>query len=303
MENDGNLNQNISVLERIGAVGTLIAAIFVVAFSIFSLVIDLIVEFNLAGVIVDLLFLGLGFITGYFSFRSFGKTLYYERMINFAFEEGMYKRIEPILRKVAEVSVDLEDIENHLDLVDKKVQTVLEEQVNAQKSVEVEKKIALGTSIGFAIKAILLVVVTMSAFSLMMYTPTGQVHYITLIFYLLWWLLISSEFKLYDRNTALMVLVAPILLVPVGVMTLDAFMQINSTIAIFYAGLGLYALLYYLWAVYETKGTLPFSGPDLQNLDKSNGSSEDLIPKVGFLRAIFGIVKTSFSGFLGFRQR
>jgi hypothetical protein len=36
-------------------------------------------------------------------------------------------------------------------------------------------------------------------------------------------------------------------------------MQINNVVALFYALLALYASLYFSWAVYETKGTLPLS--------------------------------------------
>jgi len=100
-----------------------------------------------------------------------------------------------------------------------------------------------------------------------------------------------------------MAVVAPILLVPVGVMLLDAFLQINGVIGVFYAALGLYALLYYLWAVYETRGTLPFSGPDMQNLDMTANSTGDFPQKQGFVKGLFGVIKTGLFGFLGFRQR
>jgi hypothetical protein len=99
----------------------------------------------------------------------------------------------------------------------------------------------------------------MSGFLFMIYTSLGAVHFATLAFYVLWWVLLTSEFRLFNNMAAWMLVFIPILLVPVGFMILDAFFQINNVIALFYGLLALYAFLYFLWAVYETKGTLPFT--------------------------------------------
>ena len=220
-----------------------------------------------------------------------------------AFEDGVYKRMEPILRKVAEVSVDLEDLESHLNIVDKKVQTVLEEQVSAQTSTEIEKNLAPGTSIAFVVKAVFMVVITMAGFLFMLEYPFGINHYLTLIFYVLWWIFITSEFKVFDNNTAWASIIAPILLVPVGIMLLDAIWDVNVATGAFYAILALYALLYYLWAVYETKGTLPLSGPNTQNLGVVTNSLETDQAELGFIRGFFGGIKSAFLDFLGFRRK
>lgn len=94
----------------------------------------------------------------------------------------------------------------------------------------------------------------------------GGIHYLTLAFFVLWWALITSEFRLFSNSVAWLTVFASILSVPVTFMLLYILFSTifpigvseNVTICIYYAFLWLYALLYFSWAVYETKGTLPF---------------------------------------------
>ncbi|MHC1635964.1 MAG: hypothetical protein ACXQTS_05020, partial [Candidatus Methanospirareceae archaeon] len=238
-----------SILEKIGLLLVLSFAIILSAFSLFSLIVDIFLKFDLYSILIDLLFFGIGISISYFSIHIYKKSTYYERLVNSAFDEGIYRRLEPLLRKVAEAHVKMEDIESRLDIIDRKVETVIEEQVKMERrSNEMEKAIAPGTSIGFIIKTIFLAIITMSGFLFMIYTFIGIAHYTTLAFYILWWVFISAEFDLFHNSTAWVMVFIPILLVPVGFMTLDAIIGPNNTVAIFYALLTLYAFLYYSWA-------------------------------------------------------
>ena len=130
----------------------------------------------------------------------------------------------------------------------------------------------------------------------------GMANYATLALYIFWWLFISSEFNIYNKTTSWVILFIPILLVPVGVMILDIiFFEINEVIGIFFIGLGLYAFFYYLWALYETKGTFPFSSPDMKDLRIAAKSPKGPQNKVGFMRDLFGFIKRGLANFLGFR--
>ncbi|MDY6965993.1 MAG: hypothetical protein SVM80_08510 [Halobacteriota archaeon] len=321
---DLSQNNRMPRMERAGLIGSLIASLFLIAFSIFSLMIDLALEFDMTGILIDLVFLIIGIFAGFFSVRMFGKTMYYERMADYAFENGVYRRMEPVLRKVAEVEVDISDLETKISVIDKKVQAILDEQIKAQEGPEVERMIISGTSTAFAIKTIFMVIITMSGFFYMIEFPFGMAHYTTLVFYILWWLFISSEFDLYSKTTSWLVLCIPILLVPVGIMILDiVYFEITEVIGLFFVGMGLYALLYYLYALYETKGTLPFSSLDIEDLRESvetnqEGyqnemmgldlrvsvkSHEDNPKKIGFMRGLFGNMGRNLADFFGLRRR
>lgn len=253
-----------SIAEKVGLGITIIIAIFIMGYAIFSLLIDLLLlKFNWLAIVIDLISLAIGLALSYFSIRIYKKTIYYEGLVNSAFDEGVYARLEPVLKKVAETHVEMESVENRLNVIDRKVQTVIDEQVKSEPKLEIERAIAPGTSMGFIIKTIFLAIITMSGFLSILATnlPNFLIYFAILAFYILWWLLISHEFKLFNNTAAWVMIFGPIIVVPVGYMILDLSHAIksNNLIALFYFCLALYVFLYFCWAVYETKGTLPFN--------------------------------------------
>ncbi|KAF5427442.1 hypothetical protein C5S39_13475 [Candidatus Methanophagaceae archaeon] len=263
MADTSQTRDTMPIAEKIGLAFALLVALIVLGFSLFSLIIDLVINFNLYGIVIDLIFVGIGIFLGYFCIRMYKKTTYYENLMDTAFDQGVYERLEPVLRKVAETQVEMETLEGRLGKIDHMVQTVIDEQVKRESSpeVEIERSIAPGTSMRFVTKVILLVIVSMSGFTFMISTSFGLVHLATLGFFVAWWLLIASEFNVFDRNVTWIVLFLPIILVPFSFMFLSiaGLYGLNNILGIFYACLALYALLYYSWAVYVTKGTVPFN--------------------------------------------
>ena len=145
----------------------------------------------------------------------------------------------------------MEELEARLNGIDKKVDAVMEGQVKA----------APGTSIGFAVKSIFLAIVTMSGFVFMIETllsPAYLAYCAILLFFILWWLLITSEFELFNEAEAWLFVFLPILLVPIGFILTDMVLDYDDTICIFFFVLMIYAFRYYSWAVLRTKGALPF---------------------------------------------
>lgn len=254
------IRTTMSIAEKIGLGITILIAIILIGYAIFSLLIDLLLlNFDWLAIAIDLISLAIGVALGYFSIRIYKKSVYYESLVNSAFEEGVYARLEPVLRKVAETHVEMESLGTRLKVIDRKVQTVIDEQVKSEPQLEMEKAIAPGTSMGFIIKTIFLAIITMSGFLFMIYTSIGYAHFATLLFFILWWLLISYEFKLVTNATAWVMAFVPILLIPVSFMILGTHIDPNNLVALFYLCLALYVFLYFCWAVYETKGTLPFN--------------------------------------------
>ncbi|MFZ2070556.1 MAG: hypothetical protein WAV32_02915 [Halobacteriota archaeon] len=260
------------VTEMVGLVFALLIAIVVIGISLFSFVVDLILKFDIYGIVVDLIFLGVGIFLGYFAIRMYRKASYYESLMDTAFDRGIYERLEPVLRKVAETHVEMETVENRLGKINHMVQTVIDEQVKMgiRPGIEVEKSISPGTSVSFVTKVILLVILSMSGFIFMINTSFSMAHLATLGFFVAWWLLISAEFEVLDKNEAWVVLFLPIILVPFSFMFLSiaGLSGPNNILGIFYACLALYVLLYYTWAVYETKGTLPFNLDFLRHIKR-----------------------------------
>ena len=242
----------VTIFEKIGLTVAFFIGLSLTIFSLYSLVIDISMEhIDLWGVGVDTFFLLLGVLICYSCIKTYRKAIYYGKLVESAFEEGIYRRLEPLLRKFAEVHVQMEELEARLNGIDKKVDAVMEGQVKA----------APGTSIGFAVKSIFLAIITMSGFVFMIETllsPAYLAYCAILLFFILWWLLITSEFELFNEAEAWLFVFLPILLVPIGFILTDMVLDYDDTICIFFFVLMIYAFRYYSWAVLRTKGTPPF---------------------------------------------
>ncbi len=247
------------ISDRIGLIGSLAASLILFLIAIYSLIIDLLVEFNFYGILVDLLFLLIAFEVGFFTIRTFGKVLYYEKVVDASFEKGIYKRLEPVLRKIAEMGVEIDDMRGEVDLVNRKVATVLDEQAKASPEI-----ITPGVTSKFTTKVTLLAILTMAGFLYILEFPIGVAHYATLAFYLVWWLFITNELKLFEEVIAWVFVAIPILFIPIGAIFLHALFSLNAMIGILFGGLAIFIFVYYTWALYVTKGIFPFRLPEFE---------------------------------------
>jgi len=105
MANTPQTRSRVSAAEKIGLALALLIAVILVGI-LFSLLVDLILKFNIYGILLDLIVLGIGILLAYFTIRIYKKSAYYESLVNAAFDRGIYERLEPVLRKVAETHVD-----------------------------------------------------------------------------------------------------------------------------------------------------------------------------------------------------
>jgi hypothetical protein len=111
-----------------------------------------------------------------------------------------------------------------------------------------------GASFKFITKVLVVIVFTFSALIFVVEYPLGIVHYFVLVIYLIWWALITSEYKLFNDKTAWVWALAPIMTVPVGGIILDAAWGPNIMIGILFFILFFYIYFYYSWAAYVTVG-------------------------------------------------
>jgi len=75
-----------------------------------------------------------------------------------------------------------------------------------------------------------------------------------LLIYLIWWALLTSEYKLFNNKIAWVWALAPIMTVPVGGIILDAAWGPNIMMGILFGLLFFYVYFYYTWAAYVTVG-------------------------------------------------
>jgi len=149
----------------------------------------------------------------------------------------------------------------------------------AKRSPEI---IAPGVTSKFTTKTILLTIFTMAGFLYVLEFPIGVAHYVTLVFYLVWWLFITNEFEIFDETDAWIFVAIPILTIPIGAIFLHALFSLNAMIGVLFGGLAVFVLVYYSWALYLKKGVLRFSLPafELPDTNKSRLRLHDTLAPI-----------------------
>lgn len=252
--------EHYSFFDKIGVASALILSIAILLMSFISFYIDLIVKSNYLYTLIDLFIFVFSLGAVYFVLNAFKKRVITDLLIDTAFQEGVYSRLEPLVENIAESHVDTNIILDRMSNIDMKVENILKEQYARDiKSGDILKEpIAVATSIKFAIKSIFLIVVTMAVFMFLLnFNLGGITPYAILLVFVVWWAFITNEYNLWRESSAWAMVFFPILVIPVAVMLLANLLNYNVLMATLYVSVGLYTFIYYIWAVYASTGSLP----------------------------------------------
>ncbi len=256
--------QHVSFFEKLGLISALIISIFILVFSGFSLFVDFFMKSDYLYTLIDLSIIVMCIGAVYFVFNAFKRRIITDVLIDTAFQEGVYAKLLPLIENIAQTHVDSNIILDRISNIDLKVQNIMKERSERDiKSADfMQEPLAIGTSIKFAIKSIFLMTITMAAFLFLLnFTIGGITSYAVLLIFIMWWGFITNEYNLWKESSAWAMVFLPILVVPVSIMVLSNLLgsnYYNVLMAILYLSVGLYTLVYYLWAIYASTGSLPF---------------------------------------------
>lgn len=204
-------------------------------------------ESDFPGFISGFAFLIIGMAIETFVVKIFKKTVYMELLITSAFEEGLYSKLKPVISSIAEVGVNVANFENRLDQISYKLEDLRKEK---------EYSATYGS---FIIKSIFVLNLTLAAIVFLSFNPLAGTHFILTGIYLVWWFLITSEFKLYNNVQAWYFCFGIIILVPMLTILLNAVFNLKFMMALLFFGIAVFSVSYYTWCAYITKGELPFN--------------------------------------------
>ena len=225
-----------------------IFSLFVIVWAIVSIIIGL-QESDFPGFIVGVIFLLMGIAIQVYLVKSYKKTMYMEMIVDSAFEEGLYTKLEPVLSSIAEVGVNVADIEKRMDHLSFKL-----EDVSTQKEAQ-----TVAHHGNFIMKSIFVLNLSLGVIIFLSINPLAGIHFILTAVYLVWWFLITSEFKLYNNAQAWYFCFGIIIFIPMSTVILNAFFNLRVMMSILFMGIAIFALIYYSWCTYITKGELPFN--------------------------------------------
>ncbi|MDI6888699.1 MAG: hypothetical protein QMC78_03260 [Methanocellales archaeon] len=263
--------KRLSLLQKLNIACALCASLFLIYISIFPLIRVFTYEFSKLELIKNSIILFIGIGAGLGAFSLVKQALLFESMIDTAFEEGVYRRLKPLLKEIASVQARLEEATKKMNTIDVSIDD-LKERVGAfggrgAVSKGTSSRLGGGTypsdPILFLIKIVVLINITFAAFLFMVQYPRGFVPYVVTAMFFIWWIGITTEYNLWHNVGVWVWGSVPILIIPTVTILMDILLPSEIMFSSLYIVLGIYAYIYYAWSIYMLKGKLP---PTLHNL-------------------------------------
>lgn len=249
---------HLTTIEKIGLYSTLIAAVFLIIWSFFSLISGFISS-SILDVAVGMLFLFIGGFTLIYAVKIYRKVLYLDELLDSSFENGIYRRLEPLVNVLAETQVDVKDFSSGLKILLNKVENIESGMEHVQGKSPSTSNASISDT--FIVSNILLVLITVSLF--IYFIEVSQlitiVPYVIPILFFGWWFFLTNQFKIFSIEDAWVIGLAPIIVIPIISIFLNSIFDVPELLGILFMFLGLYVIGYYVWCSYRVNGKLPFN--------------------------------------------
>jgi len=236
--------------DKIAVFSAILLGLVVGLFATLSLIIDAFVLNNLTGILIDLIIMVFSYMTAWIGVRH----VLMQKIANDKMDKEWDYKIKPLMNMLTDTVGRINSMEAQVMQTNRRVDTTLDYVTKMQDMDASKVYIFPGASFKFITKVLVVIVFTFSALIFVVEYPLGIVHYFVLVIYLIWWALITSEYKLFNDKTAWVWALAPIMTVPVGGIILDAAWGPNIMIGILFFILFFYIYFYYSWAAYVTVG-------------------------------------------------
>lgn len=236
--------------EKIAVIGAILLGITVGLLATISLIIDAFVLDNLAGTLIDLMVMGFAYLTAWIGIRYASM----EKMAKDKLDVEWDYKIKPIVGLLRDTIGKVNELEVDVVATNRKIDTTMDYVTKIQDMDLSSVHIYPGASFRFVIKVLILTVFTFSSLVYASEYPLGIIHYFITVIYLVWWGLITSEYKLFNNKSAWMWALIVIMFVPTLGIILDAIWGVNNMIGILFFLMLVYVYSYYSWAAYMTIG-------------------------------------------------
>jgi hypothetical protein len=236
--------------DKIAVFSAILLGLVVGLFATLSLIIDTFVINNLIGTLIDLIIMGFSYMTAWIGVRH----VLMQKIANDKMDKEWDYKIKPLMNMLTDTVGRINAMETQVMQTNRRVDTTLDYVTRMQDMDASKVYIFPGASFKFIAKVLIVIVFTFSALVYVAEYPLGIVHYFILVLYLIWWALLTSEYKLFNNKTAWLWALAPIMTVPVGGIILDAAWGPNIMMGILFGIMFFYVYFYYSWAAYVTIG-------------------------------------------------
>ncbi len=223
--------------ENITLISSAIIGIVLFGLALYSFYIDYTTmkpELNLFIDAILIIFSGI-IIGGSLNIRK--KLSGYEVAVNRAFNDAVYSKLKPIMEEVALGIIEINSMRKKIDSMERKLSRI-EELATTQK-------LSPEAKINFYFKTIIVMIFYLGTFVFMTQYTIPNLHLIAILLFLYWWGFITYEYKLFDRSEALIMLGAPVIIVPSLYLLLRVLVGLAFTQALIFVASAFYAWYYY----------------------------------------------------------
>ncbi len=245
--------RHLSPGEYIVVISMILTSLYLLVTSFFPLVYNIATSFEPVNFLMNLFYfiLGIGSLAG--AFLVLKKETHLEHIADDTFDEVVYKRLEPVLRDVADVHVGLTDVHTKLEMMNLNI-----EKIGQVREQPVSTAAVVPAQTSMYIKYVVLINITLATFLFMLQYPLEYIPYAVTVVYIIWWVVITQEFKLWNVESVWMWVFIPILVLPVYTIIMNAYLRDYQMFGSLFIGLCVYVIVYYSWCSNMVRGVLPF---------------------------------------------
>lgn len=246
--------RHLSPGEYIVVISMILTSLYLLITSFFPLVYNVVTSFEPVNFLMNLFYfmLGIGSMAG--ALLVLKKETHLEHIADDTFDEVVYKRLEPVLHDVADVQVGLNDVQTKLDMMNLNI----EKMGAVRETITNQAQAAVPGQSTIYIKYIVMINITLATFLFMLQYPLEYIPYAVTIVYIVWWAVITAEFKLWNLDSVWMWVFVPILILPVYTIIMNAYLRDYQMFGSLFLGLCAYVFTYYSWCSNTVRGVLPF---------------------------------------------
>lgn len=246
--------RHLSPGEYIVVIIMILTSLYLLVTSFFPLVYNIATSFEPVNFLMNLFYfvLGIGVLAG--AFLVFKKETHLEHIADDTFDQVVYKRLEPVLHDVADVQVGLTDVFTKLDMMNLNI----EKLGTARETTAQIPQEAVPAQTSMYVKYVTLINITLATFLFMLQYPLEYIPYAVTVIYIIWWTVITQEFKLWNVESVWMWVFVPILILPVYTIIMNAYLRDYQMFGSLFIGLCAYVVAYYSWCSNMVRGVLPF---------------------------------------------
>jgi hypothetical protein len=186
------------------------------------------------------------------------RSIVMDRLIDMGFENGIYTRLEPVLKEISGSQVALYKMEEQMKNMNINLDRLGKRSVQLKIGSESAFGIDLRAEIMRFLRYVLLINITLAVLIFLMTFTRSYTPVLLTVLYVIWWLEISYEYNVWHRSSAWIWVFFPLLLIPITTILGDIMFGSEMLIGGLGIGLAIYATAYYSWSKYIIQENLPF---------------------------------------------